>query len=55
VPDAGTGTRWFADKSHWVRDGDTFRPFVTAAAADRYLDGHRGSTRISYAEAVNAA
>jgi NitT/TauT family transport system substrate-binding protein len=54
VPDAGTGTRWFADKSAWVRDGAKFQPFVTPAAAQRYAAGHPGSSLLTYAEAVAA-
>ncbi|HYN92570.1 MAG TPA: ABC transporter substrate-binding protein [Pilimelia sp.] len=55
VPDAGTGTRWFADKSVWVRDGAAFRPFLGAAAAQRYVAAHPGATVLAYAEAVRAA
>ncbi|WP_433267640.1 ABC transporter substrate-binding protein [Actinosynnema sp. CS-041913] len=33
VPDAGTGTRWFAEHAHWVREGDRLLPFTTEAAA----------------------
>jgi NitT/TauT family transport system substrate-binding protein len=55
VPDAGTGTRWFADKSVWVRDGATFRPFLSGAAAQRYLAAHAGSVVVPYAEAVKTA
>lgn len=35
VPDTNTGTRWFADKSLWVHDGDRFLPFITRAAAEK--------------------
>ena len=35
VPDAELGTRWFADKSVWVRDGANFLPFGTPAGAQR--------------------
>jgi NitT/TauT family transport system substrate-binding protein len=55
VPDAGTGTRWFADKSVWVRDGAVFRPFLSDAAAQRYTAGHPGATVVPYAEAVAKA
>jgi len=55
VPDAGTGTRWFADKSVWVRDGATFSPFLSQSAAQRYVSAHSGSKIISYAEAVKSA
>jgi len=57
VPDATTGTRWFADKAVWVRDPaaaeqDRFKPFTTAEAAASYLAGHPGSTQLSYADAL---
>lgn len=55
VPDAGTGTRWFADKSSWVRDGAAFRPFLSPGAAQRYVAAHAGSTIVTYAEAVQAS
>ncbi|OJF15098.1 ABC transporter substrate-binding protein [Couchioplanes caeruleus] len=55
VPDAGTGTRWFADKSTWVRDGAAFRPFAGRAAAQRYVAAHAGATVVPYAEAVQAS
>jgi NitT/TauT family transport system substrate-binding protein len=55
VPDAGTGTRWFADKSVWVREGAAFRPFLSAAAARTYVAAHPGATVVSYADAVAAA
>ncbi|MEV4641353.1 ABC transporter substrate-binding protein [Actinoplanes sp. NPDC049548] len=55
VPDAGTGTRWFADKTAWVRDGAQFLPFVTTAAAQRYASAHTGSAVLSYEQAVSAA
>jgi NitT/TauT family transport system substrate-binding protein len=50
VPDAATGTRWFADKAVWVRDpGGALLPFTTEDAAR----AHPG-TIISYAAAVAA-
>ncbi|MGV9738064.1 ABC transporter substrate-binding protein [Nocardia farcinica] len=52
VPDAELGTRWFADKSVWVRDGDRYLPFTTAAAADRYRQAHPGAAPVSYEQAV---
>ncbi|MGC5054324.1 ABC transporter substrate-binding protein [Micromonospora sp. DT48] len=60
VPDTSTGTRWFADKSVWVRDPaapeqERFKPFSTETAAQSYLDAHAGSHRLSYAEAVAGA
>ncbi|GGQ76064.1 ABC transporter substrate-binding protein [Couchioplanes azureus] len=55
VPDASTGTRWFADRSTWVRDGAAFRPFASRAAAQRYVAAHAGATVLPYAEAVQAS
>ncbi|PSL51911.1 NitT/TauT family transport system substrate-binding protein [Saccharothrix carnea] len=48
VPDAVTGTRWFADQAHWVREADgTLLPFTTRAAV-------RGVV-LDYAQALAAA
>ncbi|TJZ75881.1 ABC transporter substrate-binding protein [Rhodococcus oryzae] len=52
VPDAELGTRWFADKAVWVRDGARFLPFTTAAAAGRYLQKNPASAPITYDRAV---
>lgn len=52
VRDAELGTRWFADKSVWVRDGDQYLPFDTAAAAQRYIARHRGSVALDYQQAL---
>ncbi len=51
VPDTNTGTRWFADKSVWVHDGDRFLPFITRAAAEKHGKGEI----ITYEQAVGAA
>lgn len=53
VPDAELGTRWFADKALWVRDGDTYLPFITHAAVDRYLATDPTATIVDYDTAVN--
>ena len=60
VPDAGTGTRWFADKSTWVFDPSAppearLVPFVTPAGAQRYRDAHPGAVEVSFADAVREA
>lgn len=55
VPDALTGTLWFADKAVWVADGAELRAFVTPASAQRYVDGHAGARIIRYADAVGLA
>ncbi|WIX87238.1 ABC transporter substrate-binding protein [Amycolatopsis sp. DG1A-15b] len=52
VPDAATGTRWFADKAVWVREaGGALLPFTTEDGARAHLAGHPGSI-VSYAQAV---
>ncbi|WP_328927098.1 ABC transporter substrate-binding protein [Streptomyces sp. NBC_00190] len=53
VPDAVTGTLWFADKAVWVAEGPELRAFVTGAGATSYVDRHRGSGAriVSFAEA----
>lgn len=55
VPDALTGTLWFADKAVWVADGTELHAFVTPAGAKRYVDGHTGARIIRYADAVGLA
>ncbi|QLL09499.1 ABC transporter substrate-binding protein [Mycobacterium vicinigordonae] len=55
VPDAELGTRWFADKAVWVRDGAAYRPFGTVAGARRYLAAHPGATTLSYQQALGGS
>ncbi|QGZ51728.1 PhnD/SsuA/transferrin family substrate-binding protein [Streptomyces sp. QHH-9511] len=55
VPDALTGTLWFADKAVWVADGTELRAFVTPAGAQRYVGRHAGARIIRYADAVRLA
>ncbi|WP_373302706.1 ABC transporter substrate-binding protein [Streptomyces litmocidini] len=55
VPDAVTGTLWFADRAVWVRDGGQWRAFVTREGAERYVTGHAGSRAVGYADAVRLA
>jgi len=55
VPDAELGTRWFADKSVWVRDGANYLPFDTSAGAHRYVTAHPGSATIDYQQALAGA
>ncbi|WP_067649559.1 ABC transporter substrate-binding protein [Nocardia harenae] len=52
VLDAELGTRWFADESVWLRDGDRYLPFTTEAAAQRYRAAHPGAVPVSYDQAV---
>lgn len=55
VPDAELGTRWFADKAFWVKDGRNYLPFGTAAGANRYLAGHPGGVAMDYQEALGGS
>ncbi|MBF6416096.1 ABC transporter substrate-binding protein [Nocardia cyriacigeorgica] len=53
IVDAELGTRWFADKAVWLRAGETYLPFTTAAAARRYQQAHPAAQPVSYDQAVN--
>jgi NitT/TauT family transport system substrate-binding protein len=55
VADSEFGTRWFADKSVWVRDGEHYLPFDTPAGAQRYVAGHPGSVATDYQQALAGA
>jgi NitT/TauT family transport system substrate-binding protein len=55
VPDAELGTRWFADKSVWVRDGANYLPFDTSAGAQRYITAHPGTAPVDYQQALAGA
>ncbi|MEU6811707.1 ABC transporter substrate-binding protein [Streptomyces sp. NPDC046831] len=55
VPDANTGTLWFADKAVWVTDGEKLLPFVAPATAQAYVDRHDGARVITYADALERA
>lgn len=55
VYDAELGTRWFADKSAWVRDGARYLPFDTTAGAQRYLAAHHGAVVLDYQQALAGA
>ncbi|MFD7836202.1 ABC transporter substrate-binding protein [Streptomyces sp. NPDC059761] len=57
VPDAVTGTPWFADKAVWVAEGAELRAFVTPAGAKSYVDQHAGSGAriVGFAEAEGIA
>ncbi|MGW0180726.1 ABC transporter substrate-binding protein [Nocardia sp. NPDC003345] len=52
VVDSELGTRWFADKAIWLRDGDTFLAFTTEAAAQRHRQAHPGARPVGYDQAV---
>ncbi|MFD9098893.1 ABC transporter substrate-binding protein [Streptomyces collinus] len=55
VPDATTGTLWFADKAVWVADGERLLPFVAPATARAYTAGHHGARVVPYADALRRA
>ncbi|MDH6488114.1 ABC transporter substrate-binding protein [Streptomyces sp. SAI-127] len=55
VPDATTGTLWFADKAVWVADGDELLPFVAPETAQAYVSAHGGARVVTYAEALERA
>jgi NitT/TauT family transport system substrate-binding protein len=55
VPDTELGTRWFADKAAWVRDGQNYLPFGTPTGAQRYVGAHPGSTVVDYQQALAGA
>ncbi|MFF2364746.1 ABC transporter substrate-binding protein [Streptomyces sp. NPDC058122] len=55
VPDATTGTLWFADKAVWVNDGGRLLPFVAPATAKAYVAGHTGAQAVTYADALRRA
>ncbi|WP_371617380.1 ABC transporter substrate-binding protein [Streptomyces sp. NBC_00454] len=53
VPDAVTGTSWFADKAVWVAEGSDLHAFVTPSTAKSYVAQHAGSGAriVTFAEA----
>jgi sulfonate transport system substrate-binding protein len=59
IPDAVTGTRWFASRCTWVENprasGSRFEPFTTVAGADSYAAAHPDSQVMTYAAAVAAS
>ncbi|KAA0115853.1 ABC transporter substrate-binding protein [Mycolicibacterium sp. P9-22] len=55
IPDTELGTRWFADKSIWVRDGARYLPFGTAAGAQRHVAAHPGTEIVEYRQALVGA
>ncbi|QNP64690.1 ABC transporter substrate-binding protein [Streptomyces genisteinicus] len=55
VPDATTGTPWFADKAVWVADGDALLPFLAPSAAADWIAAHPGARTLPYAQALERA
>jgi NitT/TauT family transport system substrate-binding protein len=53
VPDTVTGTRWFADRSVWLKEpGGSFLPFTTQEGADAYRAEHPKAEPVGYADAL---
>ena len=56
VPDATTGTLWFADKAVWVADGDrSCCPSSPRPRAQAYVAGTTAARVITYADALERA
>lgn len=55
VPDATTGTLWFADKAIWVAAGKQLLPFVAPETARAYIAAHGGARVVTYADALGRA
>jgi NitT/TauT family transport system substrate-binding protein len=55
VPDALTGTRWFADRMVWLRQGARFVPFATQESADDYRAQHPAARPTTYDAALSTA
>jgi sulfonate transport system substrate-binding protein len=60
VPDALTGTWWFADHTVWVRDPAAdakarFQPFTTQDNARTWLARHPEAALVDFAQAVREA
>ena len=55
IPDAVTGTRWFADRMIWLADGKELVPLATRETADEYAEEHPGSREVPLDEAITLA
>ncbi|WUH89896.1 ABC transporter substrate-binding protein [Streptomyces sp. NBC_00433] len=60
VPDALTGTRWFADRAVWATDpaagaAGRFQPFTTRENAAKWLAAHPGAHLVDFGQAVGEA
>ncbi|WP_042405208.1 ABC transporter substrate-binding protein [Streptacidiphilus carbonis] len=60
VPDAATGTRWFAEDDAWVENPSAaatarWLPFTTPAAAQQWSATHPGSRTVGYQQALAGA
>ena len=54
VPDAVTGTRWFADRMTWLRQGEEFFPFATEESAEEFRDDNPDAEPVTWAAALDA-
>ena len=54
IPDAVTGTRWFADHMVWLREGGQFYPFATPTSADQWQQQHPGATPVTWQQALES-
>jgi len=52
IVDPRLGTRWFADKAVWLREGDRFFAFTTADSAAAYGSEHPGAVPVTYEAAI---
>lgn len=60
VPDALTGTRWFADHAVWVLDPSAapearYQPFTTRDNARTWIGAHPGARLVDFAQALRGA
>ena len=55
IPDALTGTRWFADRMVWLSQGQELYPFATKDNADEFAKDHPGAEPVSWDEALGLA
>ncbi|MGH3308949.1 MAG: ABC transporter substrate-binding protein, partial [Nocardioides sp.] len=55
LPDAVTGTRWFADRMVWLQDRQELVPFATEESAQAYRADHSGAEPLTWEQALEAA
>ena len=55
LPDAVTGTRWFADRMVWLQDGEALLPFATEESAQEYRADHPGAEPLTWEQALETA
>ena len=52
ISDPQLGTRWFADKAVWLREGDRYVAFTTTDSARQYRTTHPGAVDVTYEQAL---